>query len=122
MCSIETHFLSYKPQKRPPYTKNEEGYALPRFLYMAALQLPEKLEFRFRYLAIQRREALGIDANPRERARRGIVFRVEAHRHAATRRNRARGWNHGRVRMRGFKSGLRCHGRVRRLERHNVGM
>ena len=94
---------------------------LPRFV-LQALQLLEKLEFRFRYLAIQRRETLGIDANPRERTRCGVVFCIEAHRHAATRRYRARGWNHGRVRMRGFKSGLRCHGRVRRLERHNVGM
>ena len=94
---------------------------LPRFV-LQALQLLEKLEFRFRYLAIQRREALGIDANPRERTRCGVVFCIEAHRHAATRRYRARGGNHGRMRMRGFKSGLRCHGRVRRLERHNVGM
>ena len=109
------------PQQRPPYTKSEEEHALPRFA-LRVLQLLEKLEFRFRYLAIQRREAPGIDAHPREHARRGVVFRIEAHRHAATRRYRTRGWNHGRVRMRGFKSGLRCHGRVRRLERHNVGM
>ena len=95
--------------------------SLPRFA-LRVLQLLEKLEFRFRHLAIQRREASGIDARPCEHARCGIVFRIETHRHAATRRYRARGRNHGRVRMRGSKGGLRCHGRMRRLKRHNVGM
>ena len=95
--------------------------SLPRFA-LQVLQLLEKLEFRFRHLAIQRREASGINAHPCEPARRGIVFRIEAHRHAATRRYRARGRNHGRVRMRGSKGGLRCHSRMRRLKRHNVGM
>ena len=101
--------------------KNEKGHTLPRFV-LRVLQLLEKLEFRFRHLAIQRREASGINAHPCEHARCGIVFRIEAHRHAATRRYRARGRNHGRVRMRGSKGGLRCHSRMRRLKRHNVGM
>ena len=108
-------------QKLTVYKKNEEGHTLPRFA-LQVLQLLEKLEFRFRHLAIQRREASGINAHPCEPARRGIVFRIEAHRHAATRRYRARGRNHGRVRMRGSKGGLRCHSRMRRLKRHNVGM
>lgn len=110
------------PKKRPPYTKKtRKGMSLPRFA-LRVLQLLEKLEFRFRHLAIQRREASGIDARPCEHARCGIVFRIEAHRHAATRRYRARGRNHGRMRMRGSKSGLRCHSRMRRLKRHNVDM
>lgn len=109
------------PQKPTVYKKNEEGHTLPRFA-LRVLQLLEKLEFRFRHLAIQRREASGIDAHPCEHARCGIVFRIEAHRHAATRRYRARGRNHGRVRMRGSKGGLRCHSRMRRLKRHNVGV
>ena len=94
---------------------------LPRFV-LQALQLLEKLEFRFRYLAIQRREAPGIDAHPRKRARRSVVFRIEAHRHTATSRYRTRSWNHGRVRLRSFKGDLRRHSRMRRLKRHNVGM
>ena len=109
------------PQKPTVYKKNEEGHTLPRFA-LRVLQLLEKLEFRFRHLAIQRREASGIDARPCEPARCDIVFRIEAHRHAATRRYRARGRNHGRMRMRGSKGGLRCHSRMRRLKRHNVGM
>ena len=109
------------PQQRPPYTKSEEEHALPRFA-LRVLQFLKKLEFRFRHLAIERREASGIDANPCECDRRGIVFSFEAHRHAADRRYRAWSWNHGRVRMRGLKGDLRSHSRMRRLKRHNVGM
>ena len=133
VCSIHTHLrqlycavlangaFCWLAAETHGIQKNEEGHTLPRFA-LRVLQLLEKLEFRFRHLAIQRREASGIDAHPCEHARCGIVFRIETHRHAATRRYRARGRNHGRVRMRGSKGGLRCHSRMRRLKRHNVGM
>ena len=104
--------------------KNEEGHTLPRFA-LRVLQLLEKLEFRFRHLAIQRREASGIDAHPCEHARCGM-FGQEVELpyllKAIFISLKEDIDNSKESRMRGSKGGLRCHSRMRRLKRHNVGM